>query len=255
MSINKSLGLIMAAILGTTGSDALMGVLGESNSIDGLEGNDTIRGGNLNDTINGNDGDDAAYGGSGNDLMYGNNGIDNFEGNDGNDTIFGNNDDDGLAGQGGNDFLVGGNGRDRLYGWLGNDVLEGGTGDDSLYGGSGDDLLTGGDGADTFNFGNDFLTEEPFASLGLDNITDFQSGLDKIQLQGSAFPSLKTISFATVTNDNLAAARSEIIVYNQANGILFYNANGVDAGLGEGVAFAKFTSNPTLTVADFTIGG
>jgi serralysin len=245
----------MATIQGTTGSDSLTGVFGESNSIDGLAGDDTIRGGNLNDTINGSDGVDFAYGGAGNDSMIGGNGIDNFEGNDGDDTIFGNNDDDGLAGQGGNDFLVGGSGNDRLYGWVGNDVLEGGAGDDSLYGGSGNDLLTGGDGNDTFSFGNDFSIGETFSSLGVDTIIDFQPGVDKIQLQGLAFPSLKTISFATVANDNLAATRSEILVYNQANGTLFYNPNGVEAGLGEGGSFAKLTSNPTLTAADFTIFG
>jgi Ca2+-binding RTX toxin-like protein len=186
-------------------------------------------------------------------LIFGENGIDNLEGNEGDDTIFGSNGDDGLAGQEGDDSLVGGNGNDRLYGWIGNDVLLGDVGDDSLYGGSGNDLLTGGGGADTFNFGNDFLAGDTFGSLGLDTITDFQLGIDKIQLQGTAFTALQTISFATVTNDDLAAASSEIIVYSQATGTIFYNANGAEAGLGDGAAFAKLNGNPLLTAEDFTI--
>lgn len=49
----------------------------------------------------------------------------------------------------------------------------GGHGDDRINGNSADNRLTGGDGADTFIFANDSST---------DTVTDFQSGVDKIDL-------------------------------------------------------------------------
>ena len=64
-------------------------------------------------------------------------------------------------------------GADRLDGGAGHDVLNGGAGDDILIGGVGDDALTGGAGADRFVFGQ---------SHGRDTITDFQPGLDTIDL-------------------------------------------------------------------------
>jgi Ca2+-binding RTX toxin-like protein len=254
------------SIYGGAGDDYLSGGAG-NDSIDGgagndyiisYAGNDMIYGGSGNDTIKSVSGtvDDVAFGGAGDDLIFGNNGISNLEGNEGDDTIFGGDGDDGLAGQEGDDSLVGENDNDRLYGWTGNDTLLGDDGNDSLYGGSGDDLLTGGEGADTFNFGSDFLAGDAFSSLGLDTITDFQFGLDTIQLVRSAFSTLTGgISFATVENDDLAAVSSEVIVYSQATGSLFYNTNGVDVGLGEGGAFAKLDGNPVLAATEFIISG
>jgi hypothetical protein len=64
---------------------------------------------------------------------------------------------------------------------------------------------------------------------------------------------LRTVSFATVADDALAAAHSEIIVYSSATRTLFYNPNGIDAGVGG--AFAKLTDNPVLAATDFTISG
>jgi Ca2+-binding RTX toxin-like protein len=220
----------------------------------GGDGNDRIYGRGANDNINGDGGDDFAYGGSGDDLMLGGDGIDNFEGNIGNDTILGESGDDGLAGQEGDDSLVGGDGNDRLYGWLGNDILTGNDDSDTLYGGSGSDQLTGGSEADTFNFGSDFVTGDAFSSLGLDTITDFQSGVDKIQLQRSAFAALPpALSFATVSDDGLAASSSEAIVYSLGTGTLFYNTDGAINGFGEGGAFAKLTGNPAIAVSDFDL--
>jgi serralysin len=69
---------------------------------------------------------------------------------------------------------IGGSGRDLL---VGNDVanrLEGRAGNDVLQGGAGDDTLVGGAGADTFRY---LATD-----TGADTITDFETGVDDIDL-------------------------------------------------------------------------
>lgn len=75
---------------------------------------------------------------------------------------------DSLTGGSGNDTLTGGLSADTLNGGSGADVLSGGDGNDRLNGGSGNDTLTGGTGNDTFLFDN---------SVGVDQITDFDTTL------------------------------------------------------------------------------
>jgi hypothetical protein len=89
-----------------------------------------------------------------------------------------------LTGTAGNDSIDGGNGSDILFGNDGNDTLIGGNGTDFLVGSAGDDLLDGGNGNDTLMGG---LGEDIFvfaAGEGIDTITDFSLGTDKIGLTG-----------------------------------------------------------------------
>ncbi|MBL4543940.1 MAG: hypothetical protein JKP97_19525, partial [Rhodobacteraceae bacterium] len=62
----------------------------------------------------------------------------------------------------------------------GNDTLRGGDGDDGVWGGIGNDLLTGGAGADRFVFA---------AGDDADTITDFEDGIDKLDLSDFGFAS------------------------------------------------------------------
>jgi hypothetical protein len=80
------------------------------------------------------------------------------------------------------DNLIGGAGVDRLFGSEGNDLMNSGGGSDLLNGGTGRDLLTGGAGADMFVFA---LADDITGFFGSERITDFQSGIDHIDL--SAF--------------------------------------------------------------------
>ena len=96
--------------------------------------------------------------------LKGGNGADILTGGRGNDTVYGGNGDDQLSGGRGDDILYGENGSDRL---------SGGDGRDILVGGQGDDRLTGGADADIFSFAK---------SGGADTITDFQKGIDRLQL-------------------------------------------------------------------------
>lgn len=76
-----------------------------------------------------------------------------------------------------------------LYGLAGNDTLVGGAGDDLLNGGGGVDQLTGGAGADLFRFSaqtHSFTTGSQY-----DRITDFEDGVDAIDLTGLGFTTLR----------------------------------------------------------------
>jgi serralysin len=86
---------------------------------------------------------------------------------------------DPMQGTSGNDTLNGGTGTQTLRGLAGDDMLNGGSGNDVLIGGVGKDRLTGGSGSDVFLF--ESIGDSP-ADLGRDRITDFQRGMDKIEL-------------------------------------------------------------------------
>jgi Ca2+-binding RTX toxin-like protein len=169
----------------------------------------------------------------------------------GNDILFGTDGSDNISGLAGDDYIRGGAGNDRLFGNEGKDALIGGAGNDILVGGAGDDVLTGGVGKDKFIFGD----STPFntASLGVDRINDFKPGEDLIGLSKAAFPNLGNDFFGTVTEDASVGSSAAAIVYNTSNGNLFYNNNGVDAGLGNGGQFASIFGQPALSAQDFKL--
>jgi hypothetical protein len=157
-----------------------------------------------------------------------------------------------------NDVINGQGGDDRLNGRSGDDVLRGGQGNDALIGGAGNDLLVGNEGADQFVYD----TGKTFASaqIGVDTIADFVSGTDKIVLSKTTFKALTsgvgagfstTGEFAIVSTDADAATSSALVVYNSANGKLFYNQNKSSSGFGSGAQFATVSS--PLAATDFTI--
>ncbi|MDZ7966034.1 MAG: hypothetical protein RM368_13815 [Nostoc sp. DedSLP03] len=188
-----------------------------------------------------------------------------IDGGAGSDSLFGGAGADKIDGGSGDDNLLGGRGDDILFGSSGKDILRGNQGNDYLQGDSGDDLLEGGAGADKFAFatGSKFNIRE----LGVDVIRNFNPEQDKIQLSkstftvlsNSVFPTqLDSADFATVTNDTLAASSSAALVYNSANGSLFYNPNGSAddfAEINSGGKFAQLDaiSFPTLTTASFEV--
>ena len=177
------------------------------NTLDGLDGNDTIyagdsdtaHGGNGNDTLIsentgtwsylwGEAGDDVLVGGSfsgmfagglGSDTIIGGAGINFIWGDDqelgagsgGNDTITGGNGYDYVVAGAGDDLVYGNDGGDNLSGNAGNDTLSGGAGNDTLNGGAGADAMWGGQGNDIYRVDNvnDSVTE--LAGEGWDQVT------------------------------------------------------------------------------------
>ena len=144
-------------------------------------GNDTLIGGNGNDSLYGDttsigfipnltltDGNDVLDGGLGNDLMYGGFGINTADFSrfsiavtvmlngigatgfnalgQGSDSLF---DIQNVRGSQGNDMIVGNTNANQLEGNNGNDLLYAGGGFDVVYGGGGADLLSGASGNDT----------------------------------------------------------------------------------------------------------
>jgi len=181
---------------------------------------DTLTGDEGANIIRGNDGGDTLNGGSGNDVLYGEGGGDVLNGGDGSDwsnyvrsnesvevnlltgasvggeaegdslisieRLFGSSHDDIFVGDDVRNYLRGGDGADNLS-------AQGGT--DTLRGDQGDDTLTGGEGRDTFIFA---------AADGIDTITDFEQGIDKVRILNS----VDTFGDLTVT-DTQAGVRIE----------------------------------------------
>jgi serralysin len=82
------------------------------------------------------------------------------------------------------DNLTGGAGNDDIEGRRGNDRLNGADGNDTLDGGRGDDILTGGSGSDRFEFD---------LGDGRDTITDFQNGMDRIEIDDLGAASIQSL--------------------------------------------------------------
>ncbi|MCZ8222503.1 MAG: M10 family metallopeptidase C-terminal domain-containing protein [Microcystis sp. LE19-84.1B] len=169
-------------------------------------------------------------------------------------TFSANNTIENIISDSGNDRLTGNSLNNTLTGGGGNDQLTGQNGNDSLIGGSGDDLLTGGNGSDNFIFNS--------SNLGIDAISDFTSGSDKIVLSKAIFTALQSsigngfsqpAEFASVADDDLVATSSAFIVYSTSSGSIYYNQNGSAAGLGSGAEFASLLTVPTLIAADFAL--
>lgn len=217
-------------LAGGDGNDLIFGGDGHDN-MGGSYGNDSIWGGAGNDTIGagagddvawGEDGDDFVSGGAGNDTLYGGAGNDGMSGSFGSDLMEGGPGDDNMGGGFGRDTLFGGSGNDTigagpdddlLYGLAGNDFLAGGPGNDRLFGGDGNDRLNGGDGNDvlTGGAGADVFVFTVWTAGESDRITDFENGIDRIQLPRlpGATPQAKfaALEIALVDDNGVAATR------------------------------------------------
>ncbi|MCH7628542.1 MAG: hypothetical protein IH997_07470 [Proteobacteria bacterium] len=150
--------------------------------------------------------------------------------------------DNTLVGNSAGNTLAGGDGRDVLFGLGGNDSLRGDGGDDLIYGGDGNDTLTGGAGADFF-----VVSTRP--GEGVDQITDFVSGTDKVLvLNDYVSGTLTAEGFVVGTS---ARDDNDIAIYDRASGKLYvdYDANGPQ----QKVLLAQFAPNTALAASDFLL--
>ncbi|WP_287526767.1 calcium-binding protein [Okeania sp. SIO2C2] len=244
--------------------------------VSGNRGDDELHGNRGSDTVRGGDGNDTAYGGKdndlvrgeeGEDLVFGGQGSDNVRGGTGNDSVYGGKDDDLVAGEEGNDLVSGNRGNDTVRGGVGDDMVFGGKGDDLIEGGGGNDLLEGGQGSDIFRF--EFFESETFildgtqvfgfdtlnnfvpGDSGVDSLTDFTSGEDKIQLDANSFDELiepgdtfNPDEFTTL--DEFAQNQDANLVYDSDQGLMYY----IDAD-NNAIQFLQLDSNLDITGDDF----
>ena len=123
--------------------------------------------------------------------------------------------------------------------------------------GSGNDVLTGGAGSDHFVF-NTSLNSSP----NVDTVTDFQSGIDKIDLAKSIMAALGNTG--TLTADQFKSGTgsgaavtgldsTDRIVYNTTTGALYYDADGSGQGAAVQFALIGVSSHPALANTDFLI--
>ncbi len=240
-------------------------------SLNGYGGNDTFISG-IENVIGGN-GNDIVLAASTGSLMNGGGGDDYLIGRGGNDTLIGGSGSNGLQGGTGDDTYVVSSTGDSVIEFLGegidtvrttlstytlnanveNLVYTGagaftGIGNglaNSITGGTGNDTLTGGAGADVFN---------AIANNGLDTITDFLSGTDKIKLDGS-YAHTATFEFVSGAGPQTATSTNSAFLFDTTTGILSYDADGT--GSGAAVQLFNLGAGTSLLEADlvFAVGG
>lgn len=202
----------------------------------GMGGDDTIRMGATPGYAYGGLGNDTLIGGEGIDVLIGDAGADRLFGNGGNDVLWVDGLDtiDGGAGidwaillsTTGDRLTIGNNNVEVAAGNSGNDIIDaranttgiqlwGGGGADNLFTGSGNDHLYGGsDGlTDIFHFS---------AGWGLDQIWDFEDGIDKISLAEAGVTSVGQLAITasgTTAIVTLIGTANQIYVANAAGRI------------------------------------
>ena len=179
-------------------------------------------------------------------VINGTAGNDTLAGTSSNDSITGSSGNDSIDGLGGNDTAHGGSGDDSLRGGGGSDVLRGNGGLDVLNGGLGTDNLGGGTGTDIFAFSD-------FGAANADTITDFASGEDVIELDGSVFTGIGASGFFVANASGTAQDANDRIIFETDTRQVWYDADGNGAGARQLIATLQVGA--TLTATDVVAAG
>jgi Ca2+-binding RTX toxin-like protein len=156
----------------------------------------------------------------------------------------------------------------RFEGNADDNTFIGTTQDDVFVSNSGDDVLTGGAGADTFVFGKvheqvvtgdddevQTYVDTAFELSGIDFITDFMSGLDKIALNTDMFSSLTVGGFSAgnlvVGSGATAGDADDYILFDTSTFALSYDADG--SGAGAAIQFATLDGVTSFSATDVEV--
>jgi Ca2+-binding RTX toxin-like protein len=221
-----------------------------------------LTGNELANTILGNDGANSLDGGTGADAMFGRAGDDFYFVDNVGDGVFEN------AGEGNDrvfaatswtlsagasvelvttDLATGTNAINLTGNELANTIV-GNDGVNLLDGKGGSDILVGRTGADTFAF------TTAIGAGNVDRLLDFQGGVDKIALDDAVFTAIGptgALNANAFVTGSAAADASDRIIYNNATGQLFYDADGT--GAIAAVLIATLDGNPAIGAGDFMV--
>ena len=139
-----------------------------------------------------------------------------------------------------------------IHGGDGDDRIIGGKGNDSIFGGFGADRLSGGPGRDHFVFDTAFHFFN--VDFYIDRITDFSVPLDTIDLKHSLFLGANAAGKLPASMFFVGAAAhdsTDRIIYDPANGFLWYDADG--KGGAHANHFATLGKHLHPTSADFLV--
>jgi Ca2+-binding RTX toxin-like protein len=183
------------------------------------------------------------------------------------DTLTGGSGIDVLIGGSGDDTITGGAGADtNLDGGLDNDTIDGGAGADTIRGDGGTDVMTGGDSTsqDDFVISDAAMQAATVAASGItaatfDTITDFVTGVDKLEIEGVTAGKLITVNEATLHDGAGYANFAAVLAHadnamaaldNITNVQMYYNA----FGSGDAYIFIDENVNGNFAVADLDSG-
>jgi Ca2+-binding RTX toxin-like protein len=109
------------------------------------------------------------------------------------------------------------------------------------------DTLTGLGGADTFAF------TTALGGGNVDQITDFQAGIDKIRLENAIFTGIPAgaLPAGAFVTGAAAGDADDRIIYNNATGALLFDVDGV--GGAAAVQFAVLQGLPAISASDFVV--
>ncbi|MGL4490153.1 MAG: calcium-binding protein [Rhizobiaceae bacterium] len=241
-------------LVGGAGNDTVVGNA-SANYLYGSGGDDFIFGQGGADSLVGGSGTNQLYGGVGADSHVGGTGIDYArydDANHGNLTIrldFAGLNTGAAAGDTytGIEGLVGGLGNDVIIGNATDNYIFGGGGADYINGLAGNDVLSGGSGADRFVFSTALN-----ATTNVDSVRDFVHGTDDFNLAQVIFTAIgATLDATELRLGTTAADANDYLIYNSANGQLFYDANG--NGAGGQTLFATVKAGTVLDITDFVM--
>ncbi|MBC7986193.1 MAG: hypothetical protein H7X93_05915, partial [Sphingomonadaceae bacterium] len=139
-------------------------------------------------------------------------------------------------------------------GAAGGQVIRGGAFDDTLSGVGGDDTLDGGGGADRLKGGKgkDSFVLDSVSPADADKIADFDAVKDLIALEGDAFGLPEgALAANRYVVGNAAEDANDRLIYNAANGKIFFDADGT--GAQAQVLIATLTGAPNLAAADIVV--